>query len=224
MVEEIQKRLAALLDQGEQLERVAQQLRDVPSRIYMPWESAAEAMGWLVSTANIIHVVTGGRGPYCEQMTRIREHKDLDTGVPRICVHQACGTLRAAFYDWRAGLLRKIEYLVAAENFDGFLDHASDYHKAGKPVEAAVLVSAVLEDTVKKIIERHGLDQSGTLDPKIGRLVEAAVFTQPERKRVKSFADVRNKAYHAEWDKLDLRDVGKTIEGVRELIRDHLER
>ena len=130
----------------------------------------------------------------------------------------------SAVYDWREGLLRRIEYIFAAETFDDFLDHADKYHKANKKAEAAVLVSAVLEDTVKKIARRNNVNPSRTLDPIINDLIAANVFTEPEGKRVRAFADLRNKADHAEWDGFDIKDVGKTIEGVRDLIGHHLAR
>ena len=56
----------------------------------------------------------------------------------------------------------------------------------------------------------------------VDQLTNAQVITTVKAKRIKSYAGVRNSALHAEWDKLDLKDVGHAIEGVRELLDDYL--
>lgn len=42
------------------------------------------------------------------------------------------------------------------------------------------------------------------------------VFTSVKSKRIKSFIAITNKALHAQWDELDIRDVGELIKGARE--------
>lgn len=123
----------------------------------------------------------------------------------------------------KAGLLTKLEDQVVATAFDDFLDHASQYHRAGKAKEAAVLASAVLEDTIKRIATKSGVGTSGqSLEPLIDELCKSSVFTPVKAKQLKFFAAIRNHALHAEWDKLDIKDVGAQIAGVRELLDEHL--
>ncbi|GAI58184.1 unnamed protein product [marine sediment metagenome] len=133
------------------------------------------------------------------------------------------GLLISAQTDWSEGMLREIEYVIAAETFDDFLDHATSYHRAGKKIEASVLASAVLEDTIKKIAVKNSIETKGkSLDPLIDDLKAAGVFTPVKAKRGKAYAGIRNKADHAEWDEFDIKDVGKMIEGIRELIEEFL--
>jgi uncharacterized protein YutE (UPF0331/DUF86 family) len=133
------------------------------------------------------------------------------------------GLLASTREEYEHGLLGKIEYIVAAATFDDFLDHATSYHKANKKIEASVMASAVLEDTVKKIAAKAGLSVSGTsLEPLIDELVKSGTFTPVKAKRVKAFAAVRNHALHAEWDRFDIRDVGELIAGTRELLETFL--
>jgi hypothetical protein len=113
--------------------------------------------------------------------------------------------------------------MVAASTFDDFLDHAEVYHKGNKKIEASVLSSAVLEDTIKKICKKHKMETANkSLEPLIDALIEGSVFTPVKGKRVKGFSAVRNYALHAEWDKFDINDVGSLIKGLRELIADYL--
>ena len=133
------------------------------------------------------------------------------------------GLLTGVKDEWDHGLLGKIEYIVAGATFDDFLDHAAQYHKGSKKIEAAVLGSAVLKDTVKKIAQKNGIQTGGkTLEPLINALVKANVLTSVKGKRVKAYAGVRNHALHAEWDKFDITDVGELIKGTRELIENYL--
>ena len=118
-----------------------------------------------------------------------------------------------------AGLMRKAEYVFVSTTFDDFLDHASEYHKAGKKLESSVLASAVFEDAVRKLAQKHGISESGrSVDTLIDELTKSGALTSVKAKRVKGFGGVRNKAFHAQWDEFDIRDVGELINGTRELV------
>ena len=86
-----------------------------------------------------------------------------------------------------------------------------------------MLASAVLEDSIKRIAVKNQVDPKGlSLEPLIDELAKRSVFSPVKTKRIKSFAGVRNHALHAEWEKLDLKDVGAQIAGIRELLDEHL--
>lgn len=112
---------------------------------------------------------------------------------------------------------------MVASAFEDLLEHAAIYHKGGKVQEAAVLSSAVLEDGIKRVARKHEIDPSGrSLDPIIDQLASDEVISQVKAKRLKSFAAIRNHALHAEWDKLEIREVGALISGLRDFLDDHL--
>jgi len=157
-----------------------------------------------------------------EECTRLENDPRLRDGMPTNTVQRALGLLLSARDEWSAGMLRRIEYVIAAATFDDFLDHAAEYHKAGKKIEASVLASAVLEDTVKKIAVKNSVAEKRTLDPVIDDLAGTGVFTPVKAKRVKAYTGTRNKALHAEWDAFDIKDVSEMINGVRELIEEFL--
>ena len=178
---------------------------------------------WLFSASNLIRVVAPKDSHYFDECNRLVTHEDMATGISSRIVQKMFGLLISAQTEWSKGMLKEIEYVIAAETFDDFLDHADSYHKAGKKIEASVLASAVLEDTIKKIAVKNSIKTKGrTLDPLIDDLKAAGVFTPVKVKRVKAYAGVRNKADHAEWDEFDIKDVGEMIEGIRELIEKFL--
>lgn len=207
----------------EELRTTAKGLRGgLQDYYWFPDEMLQDAFQCFSGAANLIGLVIGNRGAYWQQVQDALKHPDLKTGMPITAFDRMAGILEAVYKDWNDGLLREFEYIIAASTFDDFLDHAGDYHKAGKKTEASVLVSSVLEDTIKKIAKKHGIDSNRTLEPIIDELTSKGVFTPVYAKRVKGNAALRNKALHAEWDAFDIKDVGLTIDGVRKLIEDHL--
>jgi len=222
MIEVITKRFSELLAQGESL--VARMPRDY--RGYEHWlrgEQVADYNAWLLSCANLLQVAATASSHYVAESTTLLTETKQPAGIMSSTVVKMLGVLKSAAIEWSGGLMRSIEYMVAAETFDDFLDHAAQYHKGGKRIEGAVLASAVFEDTIKKLCAKHSIPAAGmTLDPLIDALATASVFTSVKAKRAKTYSGLRNHALHAEWDKFDLKDLGQMIEGIRELIEEYL--
>lgn len=216
MQEQVLKRIDELLNQGNTI------LGSYRGDDY--WiKEISQAQAWMTSAANAILQIAPPKSFYHAEMDRLATHENLKGGIPLTVFEKVLGVLRSVRDEANSGLLAKLEYQVFATAFDDFLDHASSFHKSGKAKEAAVLVSSVLEDTVKRIAQKNGVAAGGaSLEPLIDQLVHAEVFTTVKAKRIKSYAGVRNSALHAEWDKLDLKDIGQAIEGVRELLDDYL--
>jgi uncharacterized protein YutE (UPF0331/DUF86 family) len=178
---------------------------------------------WLCSVANLLDVIGYPGSLYQQESRKLLEHHPKGEGIASAAMQKMLGLLASARDEWRSGLLRKVEHMVAAATFDDFLDHAATYHKGNKKNEAAVLASAVLEDALKRIARKSDRDPSGqSLEEVTEMLVKAGVFTTVKAKRVKGMAGVRNHALHAEWDKFDIKDVGHLISQTRELLEDYL--
>jgi len=235
MKEEITKRFKELSQKGNQLLGTlgpellgisSDGYRNVNPDGYECWVPERRIPGfrsWLTSASNLIHFVVSPKMPLAMECDRLMEDPDLKQGVPSRILVLMLGLLMGAKEEWDHGLLGKIEYIVAGATFDDFLDHAAQYHKGNKKMEAAVLGSAVLEDTVKKIAQKNGIQTCGkTLEPLINALVKANVLTSVKGKRVKAYAGVRNHALHAEWEKFEISDVGDLINGTRELLENYL--
>lgn len=182
-----------------------------------------QAQSWMTSAANAVQQVAPSGSFFRTELDRLMSNEQLKGGIPIQLAEKVLGVLQSVQLEAKAGLLIRLQDQVIAATFDDFLDHASQYHKAGKVREAAVLASAVLEDTIKRIASKSGVDASGqSLEPLIDELAKSTVLTAVKAKRLKSFAAIRNHALHAEWDKLDIKDVGAQIAGTRELLDEHL--
>lgn len=222
MNEDISKRFAELIQEGTSLANQIPHDRDGDA-YWMNDSSLQSCQRWMVSVTNLVNIVTTKKSIYRSACENILTSEDMQNGVPTSKLKKFFGILTSANDEWERGLLRDVEYLVSAETFDDFLDHATVYHKGNKKVESAVLASSVLEDTIKKICKKNDIETSGnSLESLIDSMVEEEVITLVKGKRMKGFTGVRNYALHAEWDEFDISDVGNLIKGLRELISDHL--
>jgi uncharacterized protein YutE (UPF0331/DUF86 family) len=83
---------------------------------------------------------------------------------------------------------------------------------------------------LKKLCEEHKppiatLDAKGdpkTLNPLIDDLKKAGVFNELKAKQLRSWAAIRNKAAHGEFDQFKRTDVEQMIEGVKNFLADYL--
>ncbi len=218
MTVDYQARCEELLTRGKEL---AKRIRIYEGRANF-WHSdkdIQELRAWIASTANFFRLIATSETFFHQECARAVEDPQLLGGVPHHAVQKLVGLLQSAAEEMKAGLMRKAEYVFVATTFDEFLEHATEYHKAGKKTESSILASAVFEDTVRKLSERHGIAESGRpLETIIDDLAKKGALTPVKAKRVKGFGAVRNKALHAQWDEFDIRDVGDLISGTRELI------
>jgi len=218
MKETIETRFKELISTGQNLIKVVPWYDGEPA-YWIPEERIAEYQQWLSSSANLISLIAPPDSIFGKECPRITADQEAKTGIPSRMVQKIYGLLSSAKDEWERGLLRKIEYMVVAETFDDFLDQAQLYHKGNKKIEASILASAILEDTVKRIAKKNDVDTKGvSLEPLIDSLVKSGIFTPVKAKRVKVSAAVRNHALHAEWDDFDIKDAGELIAATRDLI------
>jgi len=218
MKENIEGRFNELVSTGQNLIKSIPYYDGEPE-YWVPGQRIAEYQQWISSSANLINLLTLPDSTFGNECARLLADEDAKSGISSRMIQKMYGLLSSAKDEWERGLFRKIEYMIVAETFDNFLDHAYLYHKGNKKTEASVLAIAVLEDTVKRIAKKNNVNTKGiSLDPLIDELVKVGIFTPVKAKRVKAFAGVRNHALHAEWDEFDIRDVGEAIGGTRELI------
>ncbi len=223
MKKEIGDRFDALLSRGEELIRKLPRAEYGGIDMWVESQHVPEFHAWMSSAANLVLTLVPAESHYRKEYDRLMENELMEKGLPSDVIQKMYGLLRSAKDEWDAGLLRRVEHVIFASAFDDFLDHASLFHKSNKKMEAAVLASAVLEDTMKKITAKHALPSSGkSLEEQIDALAKAGVLTPVKAKRVRAWAGTRKHAFHDEWDLFDIRDAGDLIDGTRELIDEFL--
>ncbi len=215
---ELQNRCKELIQRGKTLASRAKRLQGSQHH-YFGSESTPELQAWIASVANLFRIIATPDTYFHQECERILHDEGLRREVPYHVVQKLLGLLDSVLEEIQSGLLRKAEYIFIASTFDDFLDHAEEYHKAGKKIESSVLASAVFEDSVRKLGTKSAVKESGVaLDALIDALVKVNVLTTVKAKRINGYSAVRNKALHAQWDDFDIRDVGEMIKGTREIL------
>lgn len=222
MREKVSQRFAELIEEGKQV--ISKFVKDETGHLdLMESEDLSIFQAWISSVHNLIYVVAGKSNPLFELSNNYISQIVKGSGISPYIIRKMMGILQSAQKEWETGMLKEIEFIFAAETFDDFLDHAQLYHKSNKKIESSILASAVLEDLIKKISMKNSINPKGeNLEPLINKIKNAGIFSPVKTKKVKTFAGIRNKAFHAEWDDFDIKDVGNMIKGIRELIEDFL--
>ena len=218
MPPDLEARCQELIDRGRTLASQIRVYNERPDHWFRA-KDVPSLQAWIASAANFFRLCATPDTYFLQEATRIVEDKQLSGGIPYHTVQKLVGLLQSIAEEMKHGLMRKAEYIFVASTFDDFLEHASEFHKSGKKVESAVLVSTVFEDAVRRFATKTAIEQAGrALDSLIDDLAKCGAVTQVKAKRWKSYAGVRNSALHAQWDEFDIRDVGEMIKGTREII------
>jgi hypothetical protein len=215
---ELEARCSELISRGRTLLGRIRYYQGAANYWFEP-QYVPELQQWIASAANLMRLVAVPDSYFTQECNRVVEDDQLKGGVPHHSILKLVGLLESVREELAAGLMRKAEYVFVATTFDDFLDHAGEYHKAGKKIESAVLAGAVFEDAIRRITRKNQIDEPGrNVELLIDDLVKKGVLTAIKAKRAKAFAGIRNKALHAQWDDFDIRDIGEMIAGTRELI------
>jgi len=112
----------------------------------------------------------------------------------------------------QAGLLIRLAEAAADEVLGDFIVLADRALTAGQKDVAAVLASAALEDLLKRKAAILGINAD---DQELAAIVSAlkakGVFHGAEPRIVSSFVGLRNRAMHAQWDKISGPDVASLL-------------
>ncbi len=129
------------------------------------------------------------------------------------------GTLSATKKDIEHNLIENIEKKVAGAVLADLLVLARQCADEGYKDVAAVLAAASLEDSLKKYATSEGLDVGGKeMSEVINSLKAKELLQGGQASLLSSFLKIRNKAFHAEWEKLDLGDIKSLISFSEEFI------
>lgn len=211
---DIGRRLYELVGQGEQL---LQQL-DGSSAIQV--HQRADSLSWMLSAVNILEVWLPSTSRYRVEATQLLPGAGDTLWLETVA--SILGILKSAAAEWSSGLIGTLELHFIGLAFEDFLRHALEHNENGKKEVAAVLASAVLEDTVKRLCRVHGiLTDDKTLDSLINALKARQVLGKVKGERLRSHATLRNQAFHAQWEAFDQRDLRQMIEDLQELLETH---
>lgn len=140
------------------------------------------------------------------------------------------GLIRSVKYSHEMDLLGNLTEIVAKSISDDYAIQAEQLFNQNYDLPAAVLLGAVLEDTLRRLCQRQNpplptTESNGkpkTLNPLIDDLKRAGIYNELKAKQLRAWAGIRNAAAHGESSKFNHQDVEQMLMGVRIFLADYL--
>ena len=172
---------------------------------------------------NLIRRSCGEDSDHYRELGRIAD--DEKTSTHSYYFINCFGVLEAAQRDFERGVLFDMRALISAEALGDFIEQAETLLAAGYYAPAASLAGAVLEDTLRKLCERHNVElpASTKIDRLNSNLARAGVYDKLVQKRITVLADIRNNADHGHFHKFAKSDVEDLVKWVRSFSSDYLQ-
>lgn len=142
-------------------------------------------------------------------------------------VEAGMGILRSVHHDVGMGYLTSFRELVHAEVFNDILDSADYLREQGYPEVAAVRVGVVLEQRLRQLCCKNGIDtelqaeqvpRPKKADRMNADLAKAGAYSTRDQKNVTAWLDLRNKAAYGTTSEYRPEQVELMLRGVRDFI------
>lgn len=142
-------------------------------------------------------------------------------------ISQMNGVITSIKHDFDNGLLDNIRALIQADIFADFLEMGEYLLSEGYKDAAAVIIGSVLEDSLRKICEKNGIETSKngkplTIDPLNIALAKTEIYNKLIQKQITTFAHIRNKAAHGEFKEYDKAQVEMMLLFVQNFALEHV--
>lgn len=184
----------------------------------VPHEARSEAINLLYSA---IERLAPKGSPYVKNA---RLHERVLTGNSGVALSPLRGILKAIRADYEGGHLQSVVELVHADIFADFLEMADYLLGQGYKDPTAVIVGSVLEEHLRKLCLKNGLDvlkSDGSpkkADTMNAELTGTNIYSKLDQKSVTMWLDLRNKAAHGHYTEYTKDQVGLMLQGARDFI------
>jgi len=145
-----------------------------------------------------------------------------------ILLLEIIGILEAIKYELETGLIDNLRKLLQADIFSDFLEMGEYLLKEHYKDAVAVIIGAVLEDSLRKLAEANGIsiiNNEGkplTIEPLNNELARKEIYNQLVKRQISSWAVLRNNAAHGHYDQYDEEQVKAMLLFVQKFSNDYL--
>ncbi len=151
-----------------------------------------------------------------ERITNIQTDNDSKY---RALMYTAVGFLECWKSEVNQGLVEQIETEAQADIYASLLALGKQCFEDNAFESAAVLVSAGIEDALKKFAASNGLScEEDEMTTVISKLKGKGVLKKSKAKILQSYVTLRNKSLHAEWAKIEKESVGSALGFLEQFI------
>jgi hypothetical protein len=214
--ERISSRLQELIEEGNAVAALERQSPGDPSS-YIHDRDKVRLQAWLSNVLNIIEATFGASSP------QYRHLRELMPNGPYHVSHAyevfpIVGLLSGAQGDLKAGFLRDQEQLIAADVFVSVLEQAVELNRLGYKDPSAVLMRVVLEDALRRLAKKNGINSDQKASALNDELKKASVYPQPQWRLVQAWLDIGNSAAHGKFEQYGTEGVSAAIHGVEQFL------
>jgi hypothetical protein len=216
--ERAKRRIQELIDLGEE---VKSSFRMTPHRVLVPDSTLYEK--WRTASLNFLATALGKDTVHYNAFVEVDQEY---SGSESRALH-FLGVLHAAKDDITSGWVGRRDLLLTADAFEGFLEQAEYLLSQDYKDAAAVLVGGVLEATLRKIcgvrqMEIGPREKIGTLNDKLAKHADPPAYSSMDHKQIITWAELRDNAAHAHYDRYDEQNVADMLKWVRDFAARHL--
>jgi len=162
------------------------------------------------------------RSVYADNVQAFETHLTSGVIAMSLALEPARGMLQALRSDYKSGYLQSVVELIHADIFADFLDMANYLLEQHYKDPAAVVVGTVLEEHLRKLCEKQGIDavkadgSPKKSDALNSELAAAGGYSKLDQKSVTAWLDLRNKAAHGKYSEYTSEQVAVMLQGVRD--------
>jgi len=144
-------------------------------------------------------------------------------------ISELVGILKGIQHDIKSGILSDLRRLINAEIFSDFLDMSEHLLNEGYKDAAAVILGAVLEDSLRKLADSNGIDTTTangkppTINTLNVALTKKGIYNLLVQKQITTWADLRNNAAHGHFNEYDIEQVKQMFLFVQKFCTDYLQ-
>ncbi len=124
------------------------------------------------------------------------------------------GTIIGFFEDYKEGFLIDLRAKIRADVDANFLSQAHRLLEEKLEDPAAMLIGAVLEDTLRQLCIKNSVPEGPNIESMNVPLRKANVYQLPTQQLVTAWAAIRNKADHGHFDDYSIEEVRQMHLGV----------
>jgi len=167
---------------------------------------------WRLGCLNILERTFGKESDAYTSFSNITQASNNEVWVP-----YGIAVLEAAREIIEKGFLYKIEHLISADLFDSVLEQAEHLLSEGHKDPAAILGRVVIEQTLKQIAEREGIElaEKVKLSTINDTLKKEKVYDKIKWRLIQSNIDLGNYVAHGDFDKYNNKQVEEMLNWIR---------
>jgi hypothetical protein len=138
-------------------------------------------------------------------------------------VQQLEGLLLGAKVDLANGMLEDLTSRIVLDIKSDFLESAQTLADEGQKDPAAVLACVVLEDSLKRLAAKHGIENAGDKEMSVvaSLLLSERVIEKSTNQAIQSFRNLRNAALHAQWSEVSIESVRLLLAFLPSFVEKH---